>query len=93
MNAGHRYGVEAHRSEGLPGGRIMADMRQMNTSPRANLPLSWAFDKRIAATILREHEMRPCPRRRKAGQHVRRLAGGRLMDRGARQSSPTLEAI
>jgi hypothetical protein len=49
------YGVEAHRSEGLPGGRIMADMRQMNTSPRANLPLSWAFDKRIAAITLREH--------------------------------------
>jgi hypothetical protein len=87
------YGVEAHRSEGLPGGRIMADMRQMNTSSRANLPLSWAFDKRVAAITLREHEMRPCPRRRKAGQHALRLAGGCLMDRGAKQSSPTLEAI
>jgi hypothetical protein len=64
------YGVEAHRSEGLPGGSIMADMRQMNTSSRANLPLSWAFDKRVAAITLREHEMRPCPRRRKAGQHA-----------------------
>jgi hypothetical protein len=55
MNASHRYGVEAHRSEGLPDGRIMADKRQMNTSSRANLPLSWAFDKRAAATMLREY--------------------------------------
>jgi len=55
MNAGHCYGVEAHRLKGLPGGRILSDMRQMNTSSRANLPLSWAFDKRVAATIPREH--------------------------------------
>jgi hypothetical protein len=58
MNAGHRYGVEAHRSEGLPGGRIMAVMRHMNTASRTNLPLSWAFDNRVAATNLREHQMR-----------------------------------